>query len=113
MIPRREQQGRNGPSPDMAPCTGEFATLYPCLAEFLSALEWEEGVKRVTGTVLICSEEGRWRGWLHDRDTCCSLWVSADDLDTLFMALDQSIANCSGDWRRDKPRGGPNRGRGS
>lgn len=84
----------------------------PSLAEFLSETVWEDGTARQTGTLMVFVEEGRWKGWLHDRDQGCSAFLSNTTLSNLLACLDTALAGDEVEWRPDRPRpsGGSRKG---
>jgi hypothetical protein len=75
------------------------------LCEWLSAVVWEDGTPRSTGTVMIFAEDGRWKAWLHDRDGSQSCFVSSDTLEGLLASTCKAAATAGGDWRPDKKGG--------
>lgn len=74
----------------------------PALVEFLTLTEWAPGEKRVPGTVLLCSDEGLWKGWLHDKDAGLSCWVSGASLRALVASVEKGLADGSLEWRRER-----------
>lgn len=89
----------------------EIMRAYPALTEFLACEAWEPGLGRITGTLLLCSEGGRWRAWLNDRDSQASTWVSGPSLTALLLAADGGLRLGGLDWRAAKPLGGGRGGR--
>lgn len=83
------------------PSLGYWAKLVN-LCEWLSAVKWEDGTSRSTGTVMLFAEDGRWKAWLHDRDGSLGCFVSAATLEELLPALDKVVGSAGGDWRADK-----------
>lgn len=93
-----------GVSPALEAC--KLTAKYPGLAEFLSSVAWTAEEARETGTVLICTGDGRWRAWLNDRDGGVTAWVSAGTLTGLLDALEQGLVGGGLEWRKAKVWGG-------
>lgn len=91
-----------------APLGSDVFSTWPHVQEFLSMLTWPDGSSRVTGTVLILTEGGRWKLWAHDRDSSEGLFVSASGLAAAMGQLEQVLETGQGDWRPDK-KSGPGR----
>jgi hypothetical protein len=72
------------------------------LCEWLSAVAWEDGTSRSTGTVMIFTEDGRWKAWLHDRDGSQGCFVSSSTLEELLAVAAKTVGATGGDWRPDK-----------
>lgn len=89
-----------------AAAAGEWSKGLPTLAEFLSALTWEDGTSREPGTMLVFSEDGAWKACLHDRTAQLQVFVSAATPGGLLAALEKGLAGGSLDWRRKKAWGG-------
>lgn len=111
VVPMGQFTERHGSSP----ATGEssrwavtdddFAALYPALYEFLAEAASEQGVPRVTSTLLVSAEEGLWKACLIDRAQKGSsfdytLWKSGKTLERALAALDESIRDGSAEWRK-------------
>lgn len=90
--------GDTGVSPVTAGC--HLALKWPALCEFLTAVEWEPGEVRQPGTLLICWGDGRWRGWLNDRDMAQTAWMSADSLSELLEAVEAAFQAGAIEWRK-------------
>jgi hypothetical protein len=103
MALRRRSPQDNGRVSYSTMIGGDFGKLFPHLLEFLCQSEWEADAPRLTGTVLLCVEDGRLKAWLHDRDAKESLWVSGMDLDDLLATSEQALSSGVGEWRKDKP----------
>lgn len=79
---------------------------YPTLWDFVSLEEWEPGVPRKTGSVLLCNSEGRLRLWLHDNDQRRSAWVSGLSLAEVLAAAEEGLDGDCLEWRKEKPKPG-------
>jgi len=106
----KKRSSDNGQSPERPPSCRLTESL-PSLAEFLAEVAWPDGSPRQTGTLMVFVEDGRWKGWLHDRDQSCSCFVSNTTLSNLLSALDAGLADEGLEWRPDRPRGSPRAGR--
>ncbi len=85
-----------GPSDDT------LAQLAPALLEWMTAVVWDDGKARQTGTVLVMTEGGVWKAWMHDRDAKVSSWVTGKDLVEVLTRMDLQLQNGQGEWRSDK-----------
>jgi hypothetical protein len=81
---------------------GELSKRWPHVLEFLASCSWGDGTSRVTGTVMLLTEGGRWKAWAHDRDSSEGLFVSALTLEGTLDALEDILITGNGDWRPDK-----------
>lgn len=108
---RKNQRPDQASEPELLPDV--VAAEYPALTEFLVLSEWEDGSTRVPGTLLLCTEGGRWRAWLHDRDGDpeLSCWVSASTWAGLMRAVEDGLRQGCLDWRVHRKPPGQNRGR--
>lgn len=80
---------------------------YPALDEFLTLTVWDDGSRRETGTLLLCTGDGRYRAWLNDRDAGVSAWVSSGTLSGLLEAIEKGLREGGMEWR--VPKGRPRR----
>ena len=78
---------------------------YPTVVEFLSSCQWPDGSSRVTGTVMLLAEDGRWKAWVHDRDAGEGLFISGATPEGLLEQLEAVLSAGNGEWRKDRPRG--------
>jgi hypothetical protein len=103
-LQRRSQEARDGvAAASPVPSSGYWSKL-PTLCEWLSALTWEDGSRRLTGTIMVFGEDGRWKAWLHDRDAAMGCFVSSDTLEGALQAAEKAVGSSGGDWRPDKSR---------
>lgn len=70
---------------------GDSLQLFSHVLEFLSKSTWEDGTSRQTGTVMLLTESGRWKVWLHDRDAQEALWVSGETLDEALTTAEDTL----------------------
>lgn len=96
---RRNERHQAGGIPLLPPGECELSRAYPALVEFLSLREWEPGVARTTGTILIVIDGGLWKGWLNDRDVLRAAWLSASTLTGLLAAAEGGLREDGLEWR--------------
>jgi hypothetical protein len=84
---------------------GDWSKWYPAVCEFLSLSVWPDGTSRVTGTVMLLTEDGRWKAWVHDRDAGEGLFVSGATPDAVLQSLETVLATGEGEWRPDRKAG--------
>lgn len=99
---KRRSQAADGGGGGGEPGSCSYSQLYADLAAFLRQSEWENGDPRTTGTIMLFTEAGMWKAWLHDRDGQCSLFLSAGTLSELLSSCDQVLAAGNADWRAYK-----------
>jgi len=75
--------------------------FYPTLTEWLTTTVWDDGKPRKTSTLLLMTENGRWKAFLHDRDGKRGFWMTAEAYEGLLGALENGLTNSSVEWRRD------------
>lgn len=76
--------------------------VWPDLHAFLTEMTWDDGKKRITGTVLMFCEDGLWKARLNDRDAKVTGWISGESYEGLMEGVDRAIGNGSIQWRADK-----------
>jgi len=101
---RRERNGV-GEKVLRASTSCSISSTFPTLAEFLAETEWEDGSSRIPGTVMLFTEDGRWKAWVHDRDQGIGAFLSNTGLQSLLSALDRALRTNDLDWRADRPDG--------
>jgi len=74
----------------------------PELHAFLTETTWEDGKPRKTGTVMLLTEDGLWKAWIHDRDTKVSGWLSGESWEGLLESLNKAFGSGSITWRADR-----------
>jgi len=97
--------GSIGSGPAVPAGDAEVSKLVPDLVEFLTGGTWPDGTPRRTGTVMVLSEDGVFKAWVHDRDGACSAWVSAGALMDLLDAVEKLLGDPVANWRRDGFKG--------
>ena len=78
-----------------------FETEYPALAEYMT-LCLVDGKDRLTSTLIVSCDEGRWKGCLSDRESNNVLWRSADTFQGLLEGLESVLASGKADWREKR-----------
>lgn len=77
---------------------------YPTLCEWLSAISYEDGGKRVPPSMTFFVDEGSLKVCLSDRDQGLVGFLTFTDLVGLWKALEERIAADDIDWRKARPR---------
>lgn len=104
---RPERPGQNGKLLQVN--AGELLADRLALYEYLTVDRYDDGTPRQVGTLLIFSEDGLWKGCLHDRQEQRSAWASGSDIDAVLSALDADLRNGTAQWRRSGGSSGPRR----
>lgn len=93
---------------------GFLVSRCPRLLEFLTLTEWpHNGERRVTGSLMVFVESGRWKGTLKDRDGGNVVFLTSDTFLGLLEAFETGLEAEELGWRVDKfhtpsgPRGKP------
>lgn len=79
------------PSPSMA----ELPTLW----EFLTLEQWDDGAKRVTGSLLLFADDGSLKIMLNDRDSGKVAFRTLRSGECPFVAAEDALCDASTDWR--------------
>lgn len=83
------------------PPAGDVSAL-PALTEFLAAAQYADGTERLTGTLTIFFEGGRWKVCCNDRDQEVCGWAAVDELVDLPLAVDLLLQAGKLDWRETR-----------
>jgi hypothetical protein len=75
--------------------------FYPTLTEWLTETTWDDGKPRKTATLLLLTENGRWKAFLHDRDLKRGFWMTGDAYEGLLAAIEEGLTKSSVEWRKD------------
>jgi hypothetical protein len=75
--------------------------FYPTLCEWLTETTWEDGKSRKTSTLLLLTENGRWKAFLHDRDAKRGFWMTGEAYESLLGAIEEGLTKSSVEWRKD------------
>jgi len=76
--------------------------FFPELHDFLTEVDWDDGKKRVTGTVMMLCEDGYWKAWVHDRDAKVSAWLTGESWEGVLISLNKALGEGSLQWRADR-----------
>lgn len=99
---KRGSAGDGGSSAvDMATPTKHWQAM-PALWEFLTVTVWDDGEERRTGTLLLFTEEGRWKCCVNDRDAGLVTFVAAESPDQLLRSVDKGLVEDTLDWRKSQ-----------
>jgi hypothetical protein len=93
--------GPNSAAPLTVPEAGYWVGL-PDLVSFLSGLTWPDGSARQSGTIMLMTEVGVWKCWLHDRDAGMGCFVSGKTLDSCLERAEEAVGSSEADWRPDR-----------
>lgn len=85
----------------------ELDSLYPLLADHLTALTYdgEPPTPRQTSTLLLFAQDGTYRACLRDRQEARCLWVSVVDPNDLLTTLELALSDPTAVWREDRMSG--------
>ena len=81
----------------------KLSATYPCLLAHLTDPTWDDGEARTVSTLLLFTENGRWKVCLKDRNANASLWASGEALSEAMAAIEACLALGTGEWRSSKP----------
>jgi len=85
---------------------GSWATSWPALAEFVASAVWEDGSVRSPGTLMLLTDAGQWKLWLHDRASSLSCFVSGNSPDQVFQRAEAGLVENCLEWRLDRKSAG-------
>jgi len=74
----------------------------PSVHEWLTELSWEDGKTRRASTLLLMTENGRWKAFFHDRDAKRGFWVTGSAYEDLMETLEKTLSSGSAEWRKDQ-----------
>ena len=104
-LSRRSKAAEPGSSSDAPfPEKGAWASL-PDLLAFMCQQHWEDGSSRQTGTMMLFTESGVWKCWLHDRDASQGCFLSSSTLEGVLKKANEIAGGAGGDWRPDRKEG--------
>lgn len=85
--------------------TSQVRGDFPALWEFLALDRWEDGSRRVPGTLTLFIDQARFKACLSDRDTDTTAFLSASSLQGILDKIEQGLVEDDLDWR-SKPKHG-------
>lgn len=98
-----DREAQDGRSVGLIP--GDWEKVHPTLWEYLTADTYDDGSKRLTGSLVIFPQDGLLKGLLKDADTELVLWLSARNMEELFVAFEASLTSGRAEWRKDRNAG--------
>lgn len=104
-LARRSKVADSGSTSDPTLPDKGFWASFPDLLSFTSQSKWEDGSSRLTGTMMVFTEGGQWKCWLHDRDACQGCFVTGTTIEGLLKAANAAVGASGGDWRPDRKGG--------
>lgn len=105
LIRKASAAGRSAACSASLGLSGELATRFAAVGEFLTCSEWSKGVPRQTGSLLLCVDQGLLKVWVNDRDGERSAWVSGDSLEAVLDAVERGLREDRLDWRAQRGKG--------
>jgi len=72
---------------------------YPIIQSLLRETVWDDNTPRVTSSLLVFCEDGRWKVMLNDRDSQRVCFLSGTSLAGALTAMEKALSNGSADWR--------------
>jgi len=80
----------------------DLAIRWENLFEFLSDVTWDDGTKRVAGTLLLMYEDGQWKVMLNDKGLQRVAFVSGKTMEEVLDKADLNVRDDTLDWRKAK-----------
>lgn len=74
----------------------------PVLHAFLTQAVTDSGEDRRTSVLTIFTEEGKWKGVLHERQESLNLFMTADSFMGVCQGLEGRLAAGDAEWRKDR-----------
>lgn len=71
---------------------------YPYLAAFLTDAAYEDGSRRVGGTITVWAQNGQWKASLHERSAGLVLWVTAEGWPAVLELAECLLASEDAPW---------------
>jgi len=105
----RKKAERKPTQQDFTMC--DFAKRFPCLHEWLTLDQWEDGTARAPSTLMLFLDDGRPKGCLSDRDEGKVAFVAAWTFTDVLTALEEGLLADSLDWRSNQRRPSGNQGK--
>jgi len=99
-LSKRESASTNGEGSFWCAPDAEDRVRFPALCEFMAAVTWEDGSRRVTGTLTVFAEDGMAKCCLNDRSQGLVAFASADSLLGLLDAAEAILRGTAGSWRK-------------
>lgn len=100
---KRPNSGPGSVGAGRSPTRCAWAAGYPSLVSFMFDDAYDDGKRRLRGTVSLSSEGDQVRIALNCKDTQSFAFLTASDLSTAFAAADVALADDTLHWRRSQP----------
>ena len=84
------------------PVPGDFMSQFPCLLEFLTARQWDEGEPRETGTLTLFQGQDGLQAALNDKDSGLVAFVTGRSFTGLLACLESGLGEGSLSWRQSR-----------
>lgn len=81
---------------------GSFENNHPELYAFLAAGSYPDGAERITGTLLLFTDQGQLKCCLTDRDGGCVAFLAGESLEGLLDAAEAGLREDALDWRAQR-----------
>lgn len=102
-LQKRSKAGSNGSAAKVQDWTGTILSGFPTLCEFLALDRWPDGTNRLTGTLQLFCEHGKWKVTLRDRDAKEYAFLTSDTIEELLLTVEEGLTQGNVEWRPDKP----------
>lgn len=83
-----------------------WAKEYPTLLDHLTQVEWSDGSKRQTSSLLVFADGGVCKAMLRDREAALCLWVACETVSGVFGVLEAALCDPRAEWRVDRQQDG-------
>lgn len=81
----------------------DFADMYPALHSFLKDTNYEDGTRRLTGTISLFVKNGRLTCGVNDNDRQLTAYVNAVTVEEMLFSVNEGIANDTLEWKAKTP----------
>lgn len=78
---------------------GDYLTLYPSLADYLTCEKWDDGSPRVPATVMLFMQDGRWKVCVNDKAMGRVAFVAGVTPEAALQAVEDGLRGDDLDWR--------------
>lgn len=88
----------------------DFAKMFPCLSEYLTATRWADNSPRMTATVTMYFDGSSMVLVVNDRDNERSAFFSESTFTGLLDCVEKALSEDTAEWRsRRRSTGDPNK----
>jgi len=81
----------------------DLALRWTGVWEFVTATKWDDGTKRVPGTMLLMFEDGVFKAMLNDKANGRIAFLSGQTWEDLMNLVNDAVRTDDADWRKAKP----------